>query len=69
MTAKGVIVPWKWIVPFKMERKCVRRVKLITKTKLLEAGSVTELMQNPPCEVTMDNRRDVQVQCPLLVAV
>lgn len=29
LTAKGVLVLWKWIVPFKMERKHVRGVRLI----------------------------------------
>lgn len=70
LTANGVVVPWKCIVPFEMEIKCVRRVKLIPKTKLLEADSVTELCcRIHPYEVTMDNRTDVQVQCPLLVAL
>lgn len=58
-------------MPFEMERKCVKKkVKLIPKTKLLEAGSATELFYRIRLyEVTMDNRTDVQVQCPLLVAV
>lgn len=58
-------VPWKWILLLEMERKHVRGVKIIPKTKLLEAGSVTELCcRIHPYEVTMDNRTDVQVQCP-----